>query len=271
MTAIHPTALVDPRAELAADVSVGPYSVIGPHVRIGAGTSIGAHCVIDGHTTLGERNRIWPFNSLGAAPQDKKYAGEPTALSIGNDNTIREFCTFNCGTLQDAGTTRVGSDNWVMAYVHIAHDVQLADHCILANNATLAGHVHVADWVIVGGLTGVHQFVKIGAHAMLGFQTALSQDVPPFMMVDGNPAKVHGFNVEGLRRRGFDAARIAQVKQMHRLIYRNGLTLEQAKAEISVLELPGPNGTGLHGASALVGDRSLMLGFLESAQRGIVR
>ncbi|WP_295644815.1 acyl-ACP--UDP-N-acetylglucosamine O-acyltransferase [uncultured Methylibium sp.] len=259
---IHPTALVDPAARLAADVSVGPYTVIGPQVKVGAGTSIGAHCVIEGHTTIGENNRIWQFCSLGAAPQDMKYAGEPTELVIGDRNTVREFCTFNCGTVQDGGVTRVGSDNWIMAYVHLAHDVQLGSRCILANNATLAGHVHVGDWVIVGGLTGVHQFVKIGSHAMAGFQTALSQDVPPFMMVDGNPAEVRGFNVEGLRRRGFGPERIAQVKQMHRLLYRKGLTLDDARGEIAALK-----GTVDQGDA----DVALMLDFLAASTRGIVR
>ena len=262
MAKIHATALVDPQAELADDVEVGPYAVIGPHVRIGARSTIGAHCVIEGRTTLGEDNRVWQFCSIGAAPQDKKYAGEPTRLTIGDRNTIREFCTFNCGTVQDSGDTRVGHDNWIMAYVHLAHDVQLGSQCILANNATLAGHVHVGDWVIVGGLTGVHQYVKIGAHAMLGFQSAISQDVPPFMMVDGNPSHVHGFNVEGLRRRGFGAERIAQVKQMHRLLYRKGLTFEESKAQIAALK-----GT-VEGGDA---DVELMLGFLGAATRGIVR
>ena len=266
MSGIHATAIVDPRAQLAPDVQVGPYSVIGPHVAIGAGSTVGPHCVIEGHTTIGTNNRIWQFCSLGAAPQDKKYAGEPTRLSIGDRNTIREFCTFNCGTVQDSGETRLGDDNWIMAYVHLAHDVQLGSHCILANNATLAGHVHVGDWAIVGGLTGVHQHVKIGAHAMAGFQTALSQDVPPFMMVDGNPAKAHGFNVEGLRRRGFGPERIAQVKQMHRLLYRNGLTFEEAKAEIAALKAPAG---GNDAASA--GDVDLMSAFLGACKRGIVR
>jgi UDP-N-acetylglucosamine acyltransferase len=262
MAKIHPTALVDAQAELADGVEVGPYAVVGPHVRIGARSTIGAHCVIEGHTTIGEDNRVWQFCSIGAAPQDKKYAGEPTRLSIGDRNTIREFCTLNCGTVQDSGETRVGHDNWIMAYVHLAHDVQLGSQCILANNATLAGHVHVGDWVIVGGLTGVHQYVKIGAHAMLGFQSAISQDVPPFMMVDGNPSHVHGFNVEGLRRRGFEAERIAQVKQMHRLLYRKGLTLEDSKTQIAALK-----GT-VEGGDA---DVELMLGFLGTSTRGIVR
>ena len=262
MTNIHPTAIVDPAAELDPTVSVGPYAVIGPHVRVGARSSIGAHCVIEGRTTLGEDNRVWQFCSIGAAPQDMKYRGEPTELHIGDRNTIREFCTFNRGTVHDAGVTRVGSDNWIMAYVHVAHDVQLGDRTILANNATLAGHVHIGDWVIVGGLTGVHQYVKIGAHAMLGFQSAISQDVPPFMMVDGNPSHVHGFNVEGLRRRGFGAERIAQVKQMHRLLYRKGLTLEESRAQIAALKGTVPGGDS---------DVELTLGFLGASTRGIVR
>ena len=262
MGGIHPTAIVDAGATLAPDVQVGPYAVIGPHVTVGAGTTIGAHCVIEGHTTIGRDNRIWQFSSIGGAPQDMKYAGELTRLEIGDRNTIREFCTFNCGTAQDSGVTRVGSDNWIMAYVHLAHDVQLGSRCILANNATLAGHVHVGDWVIIGGLTGVHQFVKIGSHAMAGFQTALTQDVPPYMMVDGNPSKVHGCNVEGLRRRGFSAERIAQVKQMHRLLYRKGLTFEQARAELAALKGALPEGDA---------DVELMTAFLAASTRGIVR
>ncbi|WP_395137426.1 acyl-ACP--UDP-N-acetylglucosamine O-acyltransferase [Schlegelella aquatica] len=262
MAIIHPTAIVDPKAELAASVSVGPYAVIGAGVRIGEGTTIGAHCTIEGPTTIGRDNRIFQFASLGAAPQDMKYRGEPTELVIGDRNTIREFCTFNRGTAQDAGVTRVGHDNWIMAYVHLAHDVQLGDRIILANNATLAGHVHVGDWAIIGGLTGVHQFTKIGAHAMVGFGSHVSQDVPPFMTVAGNPLAVHGFNVEGLRRRGFSAERIGLVKQMHRLLYRRGLTLEQAKTEIAALR-----------GSVAGGDADIesMLGFLQTCTRGIVR
>ncbi len=262
MAAVHSTAIVDAGAELAAGVSVGPYAVIGPHVRIGEGTTIGAHCVIEGRTTIGRDNRIFQFASIGGPPQDKKYAGERTELHIGDRNTIREFCTFNTGTAQDSGVTRVGDDNWVMAYVHIAHDVQLGHRTILANNATLAGHVHIGDWVIVGGLTGVHQFVKIGAHAMVGFASAVSQDVPPFMMVDGNPLAVRGFNVEGLRRRGFTPERIAAVKQMHRLLYRSGKTLEQARAEIAALA---------DADAALQGDVETMTHFLAAAARGIAR
>lgn len=262
MTAIHPAAIVDPKAQLDRGVEVGPYAVIGPEVRIGAGTSVGAHCVIDGRTTIGRDNRIFPFAALGAAPQDMKYGGEPTELVIGERNTIREFCTFNRGTVQDAGATRVGDDNWVMAYVHLAHDVQLGSHTILANNATLAGHVHVGDWAIVGGLSGVHQFVHIGAHVMTGFQSHVSQDVPPFMTVSGNPLAVHGYNAEGLRRRGFSRERIAQVKQMHRLLYRDGLTLEQARDAIAALRGALPEGDP---------DVQAMLDFLAASTRGIVR
>jgi UDP-N-acetylglucosamine acyltransferase len=262
MAQVHSTAIVDPSADLAESTVVGPYAVIGAGVRIGEGTSIGAHCVIEGPTTIGRDNRIRPHASLGGTPQDMKYRGEPTELHIGDRNTIHEFCTFSRGTAQDAGVTRVGDDNWIMAYVHIAHDVQLGSHTILANNATLAGHVHVGDWAIVGGLSGVHQFCKIGAHAMIGFQSHVSQDVPPFMTVSGNPLSVHGFNAEGLRRRGFSAERIAQVKQMHRLLYRKGLTLEQARAEIEALKGQVPDGDT---------DVQMLLDFLAASTRGIVR
>jgi UDP-N-acetylglucosamine acyltransferase len=218
--------------------------------------------VIEGRTTIGRDNRIFQFCSLGAVPQDMKYGGEPTELAIGDRNTVREFCTFNCGTVQDAGVTRVGDDNWIMAYVHIAHDCQVGAHAILANNATLAGHVHLGDWVFIGGLTGIHQFVKIGAHAMAGFASAVSQDVPPFMTVDGNPLAVRGFNVVGLRRRGFTPQRIAAVKQMHKLLYRDGKTLAQAVDEIALLAETIPE------AGA---DVALMTDFLRQAARGIVR
>jgi UDP-N-acetylglucosamine acyltransferase len=262
VASIHPTAIVDPLARLADSVRVGAYTLIGPEVAIGEGTTIGAHCVIEGRTTIGRDNRIFQFNSLGAIPQDKKYAGEPTGLQIGDRNTIREFCTFNLGTAQDSGVTRVGDDNWIMAYVHIAHDAQVGCQTVLANNATLAGHVHVGDWAIVGGLSGIHQFVKVGAHAMIGFQSHVSQDVPPFMMVDGHPLAVRGFNVEGLRRRGFSAARIAGVKQMHRLLYRDGLTLEQARERIAALAAEMPEAAE---------DVERMRAFLAAARRGIAR
>ena len=262
MASIHATAIVDATAELEASVSVGPYAVIGAGVTVGEGTSIGAHCVIEGPTVIGRDNRIFSHAALGGAPQDMKYRGEPTELVIGDRNTIREFCTLNRGTTQDTGVTRVGDDNWIMAYVHIAHDVQVGHRTILANNATLAGHVHVGDWVIVGGLSGVHQFCKIGAHAMTGFQSHVSQDVPPFMMVSGHPLAEHGFNIEGLRRRGFSRERIALVKQMHRLLYRDGLTLEQAKAGIAALA------GSVEGGDA---DVAMLLDFLAASTRGIAR
>ena len=259
---LHPTAIVDARAELAPSVEVGPYAVIGADVRIGEGTKVGAHVVIEGPTTIGRDNRIFAHAALGGAPQDMKYRGEPTELVIGDRNTIREFCTFNRGTTQDAGVTRVGHDNWIMAYVHIAHDVQLGNRAILANNATLAGHVHVGDWAIVGGLSGVHQFCRIGAHVMVGFQSHVSQDVPPFMTVAGHPLAVRGINAEGLRRRGFSAERIAQIKRMHRLLYRDGLTLEQARTALQSLSGQCPEGDG---------DVADLLAFLAAATRGIVR
>jgi UDP-N-acetylglucosamine acyltransferase len=262
VTQIHPTALVDPSAEIDASVTVGPYTVIGPHVKIGAGTSVGAHCVIEGRTTIGQNNRIFQFNSLGAVPQDKKYAGEPTELLIGDRNTIREFCTFNLGVPGAGGVTRVGNDNWIMAYTHIAHDCLIDNHTTLANNTTLAGHVHLADWVTVGGLTGIHQFVSVGAHAMIGFASAVSQDVPPFMLVDGNPLAVRGFNIVGLRRRGFTPDRMAAVKQMHKLLYRQGLTLEQSRSGIEALASEFPEAAT---------DVDMMSRFLASSTRGIAR
>jgi UDP-N-acetylglucosamine acyltransferase len=262
VTQIHAAAIVDPKAQLDGSVSVGPYTVIGPHVKIGAGTSVGPHCVIEGHTTIGRDNRIFQFGSIGAANQDKKYHGEPTELVIGDRNTIREFVTLHVGTVQDKAVTRIGDDNWIMAYTHIAHDCVVRNHTTLANNTTLAGHVELGDWVTIGGLTGIHQFVKIGAHAMVGFQSAVSQDVPPFMLVDGNPLAVRGINVVGLRRRDFSAARIAAIKQMHRLLYRDGRTFEDARASIAALAASAPE---------TAADVDLMAGFLAAATRGIAR
>jgi len=243
-------------------VTVGPYAVIGPDVRIGAGTTVGAHCVIEGHTTIGAQNHIFQFASLGAQPQDKKYAGEPTRLVIGDRNTIREFCTFNTGTVQDQGLTQVGSDNWIMAYVHIAHDCVVGNHTVLANNATLAGHVTDDDHAILGGLTGVHQFTQIGAHVMAGFASHISQDVPPFMLVDGNPLAVRGFNLEGLRRRGFSPQRLAAVKQMHKLLYRQGLTLEAARQAIVALAAQYPEAAA---------DIEALSAFIARSKRGLAR
>jgi UDP-N-acetylglucosamine acyltransferase len=264
VTGIHSTALVDSHAELDSSVSVGPYTVIGPNVSVGAGTTIGAHCVIEGHTTIGRDNRIFQFNSLGAIPQDKKYAGEPCELVIGDRNTIREFCTFNIGSPGDVGVTRVGSDNWIMAYVHLAHDCQVGNHTIFANNSQLAGHVHVDDWVILGGFTVVHQFVRLGAHSMTAMCSLLFADLPPFVMSQGQPAEARSMNFEGLRRRGFSTERIAAVKAMHKALYREDLTLEQAKERIAALTEKYPEA---------LPDVQMMTSFLEhtSPQRGIVR
>ena len=264
MTTIHATALVDPAAELDSSVTVGPYTVIGSHVKIGAGTTVGPHCVLEGHTTIGCDNRIFQFTSLGAIPQDKKYAGEPCELVIGDRNTIREFCTFNIGSPGDVGVTRVGDDNWLMAYVHLAHDCQVGSHTIFANNSQLAGHVHVGDWAILGGFTVVHQFVRIGAHSMTAMCTLLFADLPPFVMCQGQPAAARSMNFEGLRRRGFSPERISAVKAMHKALYRDDLTLQAARARIADL-------TQSHPESAP--DVQMMLAFLDQAspQRGIVR
>jgi UDP-N-acetylglucosamine acyltransferase len=262
MANIHPTAIVDPKAELDASVTVGPCTLVGPHVKIGAGTTVAAHVVIEGHTTIGRDNRIFQFGSIGAANQDKKYRGEPTELVIGDRNTIREFVTLHVGTVQDKAVTRIGDDNWIMAYTHIAHDCVVGHHTTLANNTTLAGHVELGDWVTVGGLTGIHQFVKIGAHAMVGFASAVSQDVPPFLLVDGNPLAVRGIHEVGLRRRDFSAERIAAVKQMHKLLYREGRTLEAARAAIEALAQSTPEARE---------EVALMAGFLAAATRGIAR
>jgi len=264
VTAIHATAIVDSGAELDSSVTVGPYTLIGPHVKVGAGTTIGPHCVLEGHTTIGRDNRIFQFNSLGAIPQDKKYAGEPCELIIGNRNTIREFCTFNIGSPGDAGVTRVGDDNWLMAYVHLAHDCIVGNHTIFANNSQLAGHVHVGDWVILGGFTGVHQFVRVGAHSMTAIGSVVLADLPPFVMCQGQPAQARSMNFEGLRRRGFSPERVSAVKAMHKALYRDDLTLQAARERIATLAQTSPES---------LPDVEMMLSFLEQAspQRGIVR
>jgi UDP-N-acetylglucosamine acyltransferase len=261
-TGIHPTAVVAPGARLAHGVTVGPYCVIGSEVEVGEETWLGSHVVLDGRMRIGRRNRIFHFASLGAPPQDKKYGDEPTSVEIGDGNTIREYVTISRGTAQDVGVTRLADDNWIMAYCHIAHDCRVDNHTTLANQTTLAGHVHLADWVTIGGLTGIHQFVSVGAHAMVGFASAVSQDVPPFMLVDGNPLAVRGFNIVGLRRRDFSAQRLAAVKQMHRLMYRQGKTLEEARAGIAALATEMPEAAE---------DVALMESFLASSTRGIAR
>jgi len=264
VTTIHATAIVDPAAELDSTVTVGPYTLIGPNVKVGAGTTIGPHCVIEGHTTIGRDNRIFQFNSLGAIPQDKKYAGEPCQLVIGDRNTVREFCTFNIGSPGDKGVTQVGHDNWLMAYVHLAHDCVVGNNTIFANNSSLAGHVHVGDWAILGGFTMVHQFVKIGAHCMTAISSVLLADLPPFVMCQGQPAAARSMNYEGLRRRGFSPERVSAVKAMHKALYRDDLTLQAACARIADLVKISPQSAA---------DVALMLSFLEqvSPQRGIVR
>ncbi|HYH43022.1 MAG TPA: acyl-ACP--UDP-N-acetylglucosamine O-acyltransferase [Burkholderiales bacterium] len=230
---IHATAIVDAAARLAPDVEVGPYAVVGPDVEIGPGSRIGPHTVITGHTRIGASCVIAQFASIGEAPQDKKYAGEPTRLEIGNGNTVREFVTLNRGTVQGGGVTRIGDDNWIMAYVHVAHDCRIGNRTIFANNAQLAGHVEVGDDAILGAFTAVHQFVRIGAHAFTGLGTILLQDVPPYVKASGNPARPFGINSEGLRRRGFSAPALLELKRAYRTLYRSGLTLDEARDRIS--------------------------------------
>jgi UDP-N-acetylglucosamine acyltransferase len=231
--AIHPTAIIHPGAKLAAGVEVGPCSVIGPKVEIGEGTWIGAHVVLDGRLRLGRENRVFHFASLGAPPQDKKYAGEDTAVEIGDRNTIREYVTINRGTALDAGVTRLGNDNWVMAYVHFAHDCQIGSNTIFANACQLAGHVVVGDWAIFGATTLVHQFVHIGAHAFTGMGTYLPQDLPPYMSASGHMDRPYGVNSEGLKRRGFSPESIAALKRAYKTLYRSKLGLEEAKAALA--------------------------------------
>ncbi|MFZ5482645.1 MAG: acyl-ACP--UDP-N-acetylglucosamine O-acyltransferase [Pseudomonadota bacterium] len=230
---IHPTALVAEGAVIDADVEVGAYTLIGEHVAIGAGTRIGPHAVITGHTRIGQGNRIFQFVSLGEEPQDKKYAGEPTRLEIGDYNTIREFCTFNTGTVQDTGVTRIGDHNWLMAYVHIAHDCVVGNHVIFANNASLAGHVQVDDYAILGGFTGVHQFCRVGGHVMIGIASVIRQDVPPFMTIAGSPAAPFGINAEGLKRRGYSPEALAALKRAYKTLYKSGLGLDAARTAIA--------------------------------------
>lgn len=255
---IHPTAIVDPKATLGADVTIGAYSVIGPDVEIGDGTWVGPHVVINGPTRIGCENRIFQFASIGDAPQDKKYHGEPTRLEIGDRNVIRESVTINRGTVGGGGITRVGSDNLMMAYIHIAHDCQVGNNVIFSNNASLAGHVTVGDWVILSGFTLVHQFCAIGAHAFTGMGTAVAKDVPPFLMVSGTPAQPHGINKEGLKRRGFTPEAIKQLKEAYRVLYRSGLSLDEAKAKLAEIGQGSP------------GVRSVAE-FVANSQRSIIR
>ncbi len=253
---IHPNAIIHPGAIIGTGVSIGAYSLIGEHVEIGEGTRIGPHVVIEGHTRIGRENRIFQFSSIGAIPQDMKYADEPTRLEIGDRNTIREFCTLNCGTAQDVGVTRLGNDNWIMAYVHLAHDCQVGSHTIFANNAQLAGHVVVGDWAILGGFTVVHQFVRIGAHSLTAMGSILLQDLPPYVTASGNPSEPHGINSEGLKRRGFSKAAIMAIKRAYKMLYKSGLKLEEAQTAIAASAAP---------------ELQPLLQFLAAPGRGIIR
>lgn len=255
---IHPTAVVHPRARLASGVEVGAYSIVGEHVEVGEGTWIGSHVVLDGHTRIGRANRIWHYCSIGAPPQDKKYAGEPTRVEIGDNNTIREFVTINRGTAQDAGATRVGNDNWIMAYVHFAHDCQIGNKTIFANLSQLAGHVTVGDWAIFGGNTIVHQFVHVGEHAFTGMCTYLAQDLPPYVMAQGNVAAPFGINKEGLKRRGFSPETILGLKRAYKTLYRKGLGLEESLQELEKQVAACP-------------EVQRLLDFIARSKRGIIR
>jgi UDP-N-acetylglucosamine acyltransferase len=232
MSRIHPSALIDPAAQLADDVEVGAFSIIGPRVTIGPGCRIGPHVVVTGRTTMGRNNRIFQFASIGEEPQDKKYAGEDTELIIGDDNTIRELCTFSRGTVQGGGKTVIGSDNWIMACVHIAHDCILGDHIIMANNASLAGHVTVGNWAILSGYSLIHQFCNVGEHSFTSFASHVNQSIPPYVTVAGEKARAKGVNTEGLKRRGYSQEQIQQVRRAYRVLYRSGLPLEEAKAQL---------------------------------------
>jgi UDP-N-acetylglucosamine acyltransferase len=255
---IHATAIVSSEAEIAEEVAIGPYSVIGPRVRIGRGTVVGPHVVIKGPTTIGERNRILQFASIGEDPQDKKYAGEDTRLEIGNGNLIREYCTINRGTAQDAGVTRVGDENWLMSYTHIAHDCQIGNHVIMSNNATLAGHVHIEDHAILSGFTAVHQFCRVGAHSFIGGLAGVTRDVLPFMMVAGQPPEPRGINQEGLKRRGFTPEQIRHLKDAYRILYRSGLRLAEAREQLAAL---APSQPEVHA----------ILEFIDRSERSILR
>jgi UDP-N-acetylglucosamine acyltransferase len=255
---IHSTAIISDRVNIADDVEIGPYTVIGADVEIGSGTRVGSHVVISGPTTIGRDNHIYQFASVGDDPQDKKYADEPTKLIIGDRNTIREYCTLSRGTVQDQGLTQLGDDNWIMAYVHIAHDCIIGNQCIMANNATLAGHVHVGDWVIFAGFSGAHQFCKIGAHAFIGMYCGANRDVPAYLMVAGVPATPKGINSEGLKRRGFDTDQIRNIKNAYRIVYRQRKKLNEAIEEIAGLVKDRP-------------ELEIFLESLRSSDRGVVR
>lgn len=258
MTGVHPTAIVAATADLDADVEVGAYSIIGEEVRIGAGTVVGPHVVVGARTTLGARNRIFQFASIGAIAQDRKYQGEPTTTTIGDDNTFREYSSVHAGTVQDRGDTRIGNGNLFLAYTHIAHDCVVANRTTFSNNAQIAGHVHVGDWAVLGAFAGVHQFCRVGAHVMIAAFAVVLQDVPPFVTVQGYPAKPHGTNNEGLRRRGFTPEQILDVRRAYKTLYRQGLSLDDARTQIETTA----------GSTAVLAP---LAEFLATAGRGIVR
>jgi UDP-N-acetylglucosamine acyltransferase len=255
---IHPTAQVAPGAELDDGVEVGAYAVIGPDVQVGANTRVGPHAVIQGPARIGCDNVIFQFASVGSAPQDKKYKGEPTRLEVGDRNVIRECVTLNRGTTKDQGVTRIGHDNLFMAYAHVAHDCQVGNQCVLANNATLGGHVHLGDWVIMGGLSAIHQFCKVGAHAFIANNAAVTRDVPPYVMTVGQPAAAHSVNSEGLKRRGFSPEQVRNIRNAFRLLYRSGLKLADATAQLEALAREQP-------------ELKLIVEFLPTSTRSIVR
>ena len=240
MPTIHPTALVDPHAELADDVVVGPFALVGPEVTVGPGSSIGPHAVVTGRTYLGARNRIFQFACVGEVPQDRKYGGEPTATRLGDDNVVREYVSIHAGTAQDRGETTIGNGNWFLAYTHVAHDCVIGSHVTFSNNAQLAGHVHVDDYATFGGFVGVHQFCRIGAHAMIAAGAIVLQDVPPYVTAAGYPARPAGTNNEGLRRRGFSPEDIAQVRRAYKTLYRQNLPLDDARAVLARDALEAP-------------------------------
>jgi UDP-N-acetylglucosamine acyltransferase len=259
---IHATAIVAPSARIADDVAIGAYSIIGEHVSIGAGTVVGPHCIIDGRTSIGLNNNFYRFCSIGGIPQDKKYGGEPTRLEIGDGNTVREYVTISTGTVQGGGVTRVHDDNWIMAYVHIAHDCQIASHTVIANSVQLAGHIYIDDWAIVGGLSAVHQFVRIGAHTMIGGTSSIRQDIPPYLFGAGDPFRPVGINSEGLSRRGFSLEAISALKEAYKLLYRRQLQVAEATELISQLQAERPLA---HDAL------QVLIDFLKASTRGIVR
>jgi UDP-N-acetylglucosamine acyltransferase len=255
---IDPHAIVSPQAKLAPDVTVGPFSVIGPEVEIGARTVVASHAVINGPTRIGADNRIFQFASIGDAPQDKKYKGEPTRLEIGDRNVFRENCTVNRGTIHDKGVTRIGNDNLFMAYTHVGHDCEIGNNTVFANCAALGGHVEIGDWVSLGGLTAVHQFSKVGAHAFLGGGSIVTRDVPPYTMVAGNPAEPHAVNSEGLKRRGFSETQIRNIRDAYRILYRSDLKLAEAVEKLTKLGQSQP-------------EVQPFVEFIAKSNRGIVR